>query len=56
MKKELHEDNRHWDFCKFQLHWNKLDWVNPRIKDKRKQPYLVSSNKLFIDKDLRTAH
>ena len=37
-------------------YWNNLEWVNLIIKNKRKQPYSVSSKKFFIDKDLRTAH
>ena len=42
--RKLSESNRRWNDQKFQLYWNKLEWVNPRIKNKRKQPYSVSSN------------
>ena len=45
--KNIYEANRHWNDCKFQLHWNKLEWVNPRSKDKRTQPYSVSSKKFY---------
>ena len=41
--KKLYEANRHWNDWKFQLHWNKLEWVNPIINIKRQQPYSVSS-------------
>ena len=28
--KKLYEANQWWNDWKFQLHWNKLEWVNPR--------------------------
>ena len=36
IKRELHTDNSNWNDCRFQLHWNKLDWVNTRSKIVRK--------------------
>ena len=30
IKNKLYTDNRNWNDCKFQLHWNKLEWVNKR--------------------------
>ena len=42
--KKIHEANRHWNDRKFQLRWNKLEWVNQRSINKRKQHYSVSSN------------
>ena len=36
IKNKLCKANRHWNDWEFQLHWNKLEWVNPRIKIKIK--------------------
>ena len=36
MKWKLHTANMNFNDWKFQLHWNKLEWVNPRSKIKRK--------------------
>ena len=41
--KKLYEANRWWSYCKFQLHWNKLEWVNPRRQTKRNKHFSVSS-------------
>ena len=30
IKRKLHTPNRNWNYWIFQLHWNKLEWVNPR--------------------------
>ena len=38
IKKKLHTANRNWNNWRFQLYWNKLDWVNPRSEIKRKKP------------------
>ena len=38
------------------MHWLKLEWVDPRSKIKRKKPYSVSSNKLYLNKCDRTSH
>ena len=35
--KKLYESNKWWNDRKFQLHWNKLEWVNPRSKTKSKK-------------------
>ena len=32
IKWKLHTANRNWNDRKFQLHLNKLEWVNPRYK------------------------
>ena len=36
IKRKLHTANRNWNYWNFQLHWNKLEWVNSRGKIKRK--------------------
>ena len=28
--KKLYEDNKWWNDWKFQLHWNNLEWLDPR--------------------------
>ena len=30
IKRNLQMDNKNWNGWKFQIHWNKLDWSNPR--------------------------
>ena len=29
-----------WNYWKFQIHWNKLEWVNPRSRDEQKKSIL----------------
>ena len=43
LKIRLTEDNQYWNDWKFQIHWNKLEWVNPRSRDELKNPFFVSS-------------
>ena len=40
----------------FQLHWNKLEWVDPKATPKRVKPFSVSSKKVYISKNDITAH
>ena len=35
IKRRLTEDNQEWNDWKFQIHWNKLEWVNPRGRDEK---------------------
>ena len=37
MKRKLHEADRACNDWKFQTHWNKLEWVNPRGRYERKK-------------------
>ena len=47
--KKLYESNRWWNDWRFQLHWNKLEWVDPKSTPKRVKPYSVSSKKsIFV--------
>ena len=39
IKIKLHKDNQDWNYYKFQIHWNKLDWVDPRSCDEGKNPF-----------------
>ena len=51
IKKKLYTANRNWNNWRFQLYWNKLDWVNPRnkIRIKIKITYSFSSKKILIN-------
>ena len=42
IKWKLNTANSNWDDCKFLLHWNKIEWVNPRNKILRKKTYSTS--------------
>ena len=42
----LTEANQEWFEWEFQIHCNKLEWVNPRSHDERKNPSFVSSKKV----------
>ena len=48
INRTLTEANQAWCDWKFQIHWNKLEWVNPRSRDKRKNKFCVSSKKIKI--------
>ena len=54
--KKLYESNRWWNYWKFQLHWNKLEWVYPKSTPKRVKAYSVSSIFFYISNNDRTAH
>ena len=45
-----------WNDWKFQLHWNMLEWVDPKSTPKRVKPFSVSSKKLYINNNDITAH
>ena len=47
INRRLTETNQEWCDWKFQIHWNKLELVNPRSRDERKNPFCVSSKKMF---------
>ena len=42
IQKKLYESNRWWNDWKFQLHWNKLEWVDSKYNPKRVKPFYVS--------------
>ena len=44
IKRNLRMENQSWNDCKFQIHWSKLEWVNPRGRIEVKNPFSVSSN------------
>ena len=45
-----------WNGLRFQLHWNMLEWVDPKSKPKRVKPFSVSSKKFYNNNNDRTAH
>ena len=45
-----------WNDWKFQLHWNMLEWVDPKTTTKRVKPFSVSSKKFYINNNDITAH
>ena len=46
IKRRLTEANQEWCDWKFQINWNKIEWVNPRSCDERKNPFCVSSKNI----------
>ena len=56
IQKKLYEANMWWNDWIFQLHWNKLEWVDPKSNPKIVEPYSVSSKTFYISKSDRKAH
>ena len=54
--KKLYESNRWWNDWSLQLHWNMLEWVDPKSTPKIVKPFSVSSNKIYINNNDKTAH
>ena len=48
IKRNLKMENQNWNHWKFQIHWNKLEWVNPRILIEQKNPFCISSKKVCL--------
>ena len=48
--------NQNWNDWKFQIHWNKLEWINPRSRIEQKKPFCVSSEKICLKYNNKTAH
>ena len=47
IKRRLTEANKEWCDWKFQIHWNKLEWVNPRSRDEQRNPFCVSTKNIL---------
>ena len=43
IKRKIYKANQDWNDWKFQIHWNELEWVNPRSRDEQKNQFCVSS-------------
>ena len=48
--------NQTWNDQKFQIHWNKLEWVNKRNNIEQRYPFCVSSKKLSLNDNNKTVH
>ena len=48
--KKNYEANKWWNDWKLKLHWNKLEWVNPRSQTKSDKPFSVSSRSFYLNK------
>ena len=40
----------------FQIHWNTLEWFNPRIRSEGKDPFFVSSKKFYLKDNDNTSY
>ena len=56
LKTNFFKSNRWWNDWKFQLHWNMLEWVDPKSTPKRVKSFSVSSKRFYINDNDRTAH
>ena len=56
IKIHLQTANQNWNDWKFQIHWNKLEWVNPRNRYEWKNPHRVYSKKFYLKDNNKTAH
>ena len=54
IKRRLIDANQYLNYWKFQIHWNKLERVNPRSRDEQKNQFCVSSKK--IKDSVKTGH
>ena len=48
IKRRLTEANQEWNDWKFQIHWNILEWVNPRSRDERKNHLVCLQKKIKL--------
>ena len=48
IQKKIKKSHQHWNDWKFQIHWNILEWVLPKIHDVKKKPFGTSSQKLYL--------
>ena len=55
IKIKLHKANKDWNDWKFQIKWNKLEWVNPRSLDEQKNILCVLLKICFKD-NIKTTH
>ena len=56
IQKKIYEANKLWNDWRFQLHWHKLEWVDPKSLIKRDKTYSVSSKLFYLNKNYRTSH
>ena len=46
--KNLKKTHQHWNDWKFQIHWNKLEWVVPKSCHVKKNHFCISSHKFYL--------
>ena len=46
--KSLKKSHKNWNYPKFQIHWNKLEWVFPKSLNVKKNPFCKISHKFYI--------
>ena len=56
IKNKLFQSNMWWNDWKFQLHWNMIEWVDPKSTPKTVKPFSVSSINFYINNNDRAAH
>ena len=44
----MYEYNRWWNYWKFQLYWENIEWVDPKSTPKRVKHFSVSSKKKLV--------
>ena len=49
-------ENQNWNDWRFQMHWNKLEWFNPRIRIEQNNPLCESSKRICLEDNNKTAH
>ena len=48
--------NKSWIDWRFQIHWSKIEWVNPRSCNGGKNPFFVSSKKFCVNYNIKNGH
>ena len=55
INRKLHKANKVWNDGKFQIHWNKLEWVNPRSCDEQTIHFVCVLKNCFKN-NVKNAH
>ena len=50
IKRNLQMENQSWNACRFQIHWNELEWVNPRNYSRGNNLFCVSYKKVLFER------
>ena len=56
VKRNLKMENQNWNDWKFQIYWNKLEWVNRRSRIQKKRLVCVSYKRVCLKDNNKTAH
>ena len=49
-------ENQRYKGRRFQIHWNKLGWVDPRNLSEGNNPFCVSFDKFYLKDNNETSH